>query len=106
MDRHKKQELRRESLDRTRREMLAERAAALARITRTLERQLSRLHRMRRDIPTILGPKRKKHLATYAALRDKAEIYRWYLKVQREVNGLYDGDTLEERYPIPGPLTD
>jgi hypothetical protein len=106
MDRHKRQELRKESLDRTRREITAERAAALARITRTLERQLSRLHKMRRDIPTILGSKREKHLAAYAALRDKAEVYRWYLKVQREVNGLYDGDTLEERYPIPGPLGD
>lgn len=27
-------------------------------------------------------------------------------EVQREVNGLYDGDTLDERYPIPGPFTD
>ena len=106
MDRHKKAQMRKESLDRTRREMLAERAAALARITRTLERQLARLEQMRHHIPAITGSKRAKHLNAYEALRGKAEIWRWYLKVQREVNGLYDGDTLEERYPIPGPLAD
>jgi len=95
-----------DSLDRTRREMVAERAAALARITLTLQRQLERLEQMRLQIPETRGAKRAKHLAAYEALRDKAEIWRWYLRVQREVNGLYDGDTLEERFPIPGPLAD
>ena len=104
VDRHKKHELRKESLGRVRKEIVAERVATLARITRTLERQLSRLQRMRSQIPSIVGSKREKHLAAYEDLRCKAATYRWYLKVQREVNGLYDGDSLESQYPIPGPL--
>jgi hypothetical protein len=106
VDRHKKNEMRRESLDRVRGEIVAERAAALARIGRTFARQVGRLEHMRREMANTAGAKRAKHLAAYEALRRKAETYRWYLKVQREVNGLYDGDTFESRYPIPGPLED
>lgn len=104
MDRHKKRELQRESLGKVRHEIVAERAAALARISRAFTRQIERLHLMREQIPGTLGPKRCKHAAAYEALRRKAETYRWYLKVQREVNGLYDGETFEASNPIPAPL--
>ena len=106
MDRRKKQELRKESLGKVRDEILAERAAALARISRTFRRQVERLDFMRSQIPAVVGPKRAKHRAAYEALRCKAETYRWYLKVQREVNGLYDGEGFEREHPIPGPLED
>jgi hypothetical protein len=104
MDRFKKQEMRRESLAKVRKEILAERAAALARITRTLERHLARLHYLRREVRSTRGAERETRRAAYEKTRGQARTYLWYLKVQREVNGLYDNEGLERRYRIPGPL--
>jgi len=84
--------------------MVAERAAALARITRTLERHLSQLHAMRQQIPPAERHGNTERVAAYEAVRRKTETWLWYLKVQREANGLVDGEELERRYPIPGPI--
>ena len=106
MDRFRKQELRRESLARIGNEIVAERAASLARITNTLERQLARLDALRREIRSTTGAVPEHQLTAYETTRRRARTYLWYLKVQREVNGLFDGETLDARYPIPGPISD
>ena len=82
-------------------ELNEERAAALFRISRTLESLIADLHaagdRLRRasrdDYPGELD--------AYRALRARALKYRWYLEVQREALGLRQHHLLDEFYRIP-----
>ena len=69
-------------------ELNEERAAALSRISRTLESLLAQLT-VERDPD--------KH----AELRRRAVKYRWYLEVQREALGMRDHRLLDEFYRIP-----
>jgi len=79
-------------------EIDAERAAALGRIARRLERARARSEALAaavdRDdhaIPALLEEHRRAHT--------EAEHWRWMLCVQREANGLYDHRWVEAVYP-------
>ena len=82
-------------------EILRERAAALKRIAGTLEELLSELGALRDRLP---GPERGPQASAYRALWERAQLYRWYLEVQREALGLRGHDVLDEIYPRPAPI--
>ena len=96
------------SIDRTRRrhdgllrELQEERAAALARISRRLERLLDQLQATREQIARDRDEDRARNIAAYRELHREAVKYRWYLEVQREAIGLRQHQHLDEFYPIP-----
>jgi CRP-like cAMP-binding protein len=78
-----------------------ERAAALARISRRLERLLDQLKTTREQIAQQRGEDRARAVAAYRELHGQAVKYRWYLEVQREAIGLRQHRHLDEFYPIP-----
>jgi hypothetical protein len=94
----------REALARTESEIRAEKAAALARIAGTLEGLLAELQRRREDLARLSGDVRARAVEEYAALRDQARLYRWYLVVQREALGLFRHDDVDRHYPLPDPV--
>ena len=83
------------------RELNAERAAALMRISRTLESLIEDLHAMRERLAQSTADERSRDLAAYRDLRKRALTYRWYLEVQREALGLRHHRILDEVYAIP-----
>ena len=102
------------SIDRTRRqhdgllrELQEERAAALARISRRLERLLDQLQATREriahagDTDRRSDEDRARDIAAYRELHREAVKYRWYLEVQREAMGLRQHQHLDEFYWIP-----
>lgn len=96
------------SIDRTRRlhdgllrELQEERAAALARISRRLERLLDQLQATREQIARCRDEDRARNIAAYRELHREAVKYRWYLEVQREAIGLRQHQHLDEFYRIP-----
>ena len=96
------------SIDRTRRqhdgllrELQEERAAALARISRRLERLLDQLQAAREQIARGRDEDRARDIAAYRELHKEAVKYRWYLEVQREAIGLRQHQHLDEFYRIP-----
>ena len=96
------------SIDRTKRrhdgllrELQEERAAALARISRRLERLLDQLQATREQIARDRDEDRARNIAAYRELHKEAVKYRWYLEVQREAIGLRQHQHLDEFYPIP-----
>jgi hypothetical protein len=96
------------SIDRTRRqhdgllrELQEERAAALARISRRLERLLDQLQATRERIARDRDEDRARDIAAYRELHKEAVKYRWYLEVQREAIGLRQHQHLDEFYRIP-----
>ncbi len=100
------------SIDRTRRqhdgllrELQEERAAALARISRRLERLLEQLHATREQLAHARDEDRARDLAAYRELHKEAVKYRWYLEVQREAIGLRQHQHLDEFYRIPPELS-
>jgi hypothetical protein len=82
-------------------ELQEERAAALARISRRLERLLEQLQATREQIAHGRAEDRARDVAAYRELHDQAVKYRWYLEVQREAIGLRQHQRLDEFYPIP-----
>lgn len=82
-------------------ELQEERAAALARISRRLERLLDQLKATREQIAHERGEDRARDVAAYRELHKQAVKYRWYLEVQREALGLRHHPSLDEFYPIP-----
>ena len=64
-------------------ELQEERAAALARISRRLERLINELHATREQIAHETGDDRARNVAAYRELWKEAVKYRWYLEVQR-----------------------
>ena len=84
-------------------ELQEERAAALARISRRLERLLEQLAAMREQIARARDEERAPVVAAYRGLHTQAVKYRWYLEVQREAVGLRQHQRLDEFYPIPPP---
>lgn len=84
------------------RELNAERAAALMRISRTLESLIDELHAMRDHLARSTADDRSRDLAAYRELRKRALTHRWYLEVQREALGLRHHRMLDEVYEIPG----
>jgi hypothetical protein len=61
-------------------ELLEEKTAALLRISRTLGELVAELR------------------------RERAELWSWYLRVQRDAIGIRRHEGLEELYPLPPPL--
>jgi hypothetical protein len=82
-------------------ELQEERAAALARISRRLERLLAQCEATREQIAHGRHEDRARDLAAYRDLRQQAVTYRWYLEVQREAIGLRNHQGLDEFYRIP-----
>jgi hypothetical protein len=87
-------------------ELQEERAAALARISRRLERLLDQLHATREQLAQSDRDRRSEEdrardLAAYRELHKEAVKYRWYLEVQREAIGLRHHQHLDEFYRIP-----
>jgi hypothetical protein len=85
------------------RELQEERAAALARISRRLERLLEQLQATREQIAHAPEDDRARDVAAYRELHKQALKYRWYLEVQREAIGLRHHQRIDEFYPIPPP---
>ena len=83
---------------------MEERAAALRRISQTLESLIAQLQDMRARIGEVHWSSPSPDLAHYRELRRHAVRYRWYLEVQREALGLHPDHRLDEFYPLPGPL--
>lgn len=94
-----------ESFARTRDEINAEKAAALARIAGTLQGCITRLHDLRDRAGHLDGKALADAQRAYGRTREKAKLYLWYLRIQREVLGFTDNRHLEEVYPIPGRLS-
>ena len=82
-------------------ELQEERAAALARISRRLERLIGQLQTTREQIAHSSDEDRKRNVTAYRELREQAVKYRWYLEVQREAIGLGQHHSLNEFYRIP-----
>jgi hypothetical protein len=82
-------------------ELQSERAAALARISRRLERLLDQLNATREQIAHGREEDRERDVAAYRELHKQAVKYRWYLEVQREALGLRQHQRLDEFYRIP-----
>lgn len=93
-----------ERYDHLLRDLQEERAAALARIARTLEELIAQLRAPRRRLPDLADPERATEVRRYGELRSRAKRYRWYLEVQREALGLRQHALLDEIYAIPGPI--
>lgn len=86
------------------RELTEERAAALRRISETLQSLIDQLNAMRGPLENVHWSNPSAELARYRALRRQAVKYRWYLQVQREALGLRGDHRLDEFYRIPSPL--
>jgi hypothetical protein len=93
-----------EAFERITKEMQAERASALRRISSTLESLIAEMQAIRARLASLDEPDRARALHDYAELRRQALRYRWYLEVQREALGLYQHHRLDEFYAIPEPL--
>ena len=83
------------------RELQEERAAALARISRRLERLIEQLQATREQIAHASEEDRGRNVAAYRELHQQAVKYRWYLEVQREAIGLRHHQRIDEFYRIP-----
>jgi hypothetical protein len=86
------------------RELTEERAAALRRISETLESLIAQLDALRPAVSGLHWADSSPDLARYRELRRKAVKYRWYLEVQREALGLRGNHRLEEFYRIPAAV--
>ena len=93
-----------EQHDQLLRELNEERAAALLRISGTLDSLIAQLRARRERIANVHGAERRREIAAYSELRQQAILYRWYLEVQREAVGLRQHHRLDEFYPIPAPF--
>ena len=85
-------------------ELMEERAAALRRISQTLESLIDELGQLRTRIGDIHWSNQSPDVARYRELRRRAVRYRWYLEVQREAIGLHPDHRLDEFYKIPDPV--
>jgi hypothetical protein len=83
------------------RELHEERAAALLRISSTLESLIQQLLVTRERVRRCSGTDREREVATWRDLRARAVTYRWYLEVQREALGMRRHDVLDEFYRVP-----
>jgi hypothetical protein len=82
-------------------QLYEDRAAALGRIGGTLETLLPALDAIRTHLPSLPCAEREAAVARYRVLREKAQMYRWYLEVQREAVGLTQHALVEQLYPLP-----
>ena len=85
-------------------ELMEERAAALRRISETLESLIEQLQALRARVGDVHWSNPSPEVAEYRELRRRAVKYRWYLEVQRESIGLHPDHRLNEFYRIPEPI--
>ena len=85
-------------------ELMEERAAALRRISETLDSLIEQLQTLRARIGDVHWSNPSPEVAEYRELRRRAVRYRWYLEVQREAIGLHPDHRLDEFYRIPEPI--
>jgi hypothetical protein len=85
-------------------ELARERAAALLRISSSLEALILQLQELRARLAGISDPERTALLALYGNVLREARRYRWYLEVQREAVGLRNHEGLDEYYRVPEPI--
>jgi hypothetical protein len=85
-------------------ELQEERAAALNRISRTLESLIDQLRDTRARLSGLPEHEKAAALREYRELRERARKYRWYLEVQREALGLRSHTVIDEFYRIPEPI--
>jgi hypothetical protein len=85
-------------------ELTEERAAALRRISQTLESLIEQLQTLRGQIGDGHWSNQSADVARYRELRRRAVRYRWYLEVQREALGLHPDHRLDEFYRIPDAI--
>jgi hypothetical protein len=91
----------REGHKRLLRELNEERAAALRRISSTLESLIYQLYAACERVRQAAGAERDREIAGLRDLRARALKYRWYLEVQREALGLRSHEALDEFYKVP-----
>ncbi|MFP3941428.1 MAG: hypothetical protein ACLF0P_14105, partial [Thermoanaerobaculia bacterium] len=95
-----------EAHDKTLQEIVAERAAALSRVSRGLERRIGHARALRREAQEApRGPERERRAHEFNRARKDAATWLWYLIVQREANGLTDHSEIRKLYPLPEPWT-
>ena len=82
-------------------ELNEERAAALSRISRTLESLIAQLHQARERVFAAPAEERDTAARAFRELRARALEYRWYLEVQREAIGMRHHHNLDDFYRIP-----
>jgi hypothetical protein len=85
-------------------ELMEERAAALRRISETLDSVIAQLQDLRARIGEVHWSNRSPDVAEYREVRRRAVRYRWYLEVQREALGLHPDHRLDDFYRIPEPI--
>ena len=90
-----------EALGRTELEIKSEMAAALGRIGNTLAQLIADLRRIREEFHLLTEQDRVKKLETYNQTHSRAQLYCWYLTVQREAIGITNHRSLHELYPVP-----
>lgn len=88
----------------TENEILAEKAATLARIAGRLEALLQQLGELSAGLEALSVSERAQAIEAYGAVREQARLYRWYVEVQREALGLLRHEGLDELYPVPEPI--
>ena len=86
------------------RELTEEKATALRRIGEHLQGILDRIGELRSALAAAHGARRASLVAEHDALIDEAEVWAWYLVVQREAIGLTTHDEILAAYPIPSRL--
>jgi hypothetical protein len=87
-------------------EIAEEKAGALGRIAEKLEALLAACQRLRGEAEAAdtTPVARARILAEYERTRAEAELYYWYLVVQRESVGLYEHGLIARLYPMPPRL--
>lgn len=96
-----------EAHDKTLQEIVAERAAALSRVSRGLERRIDRARTLRHEAEEAPpGPERERRTDDFTRAREDAATWLWYLIVQREANGLTNHTEIRKLYPLPAPFAD
>jgi len=88
-----------EMLGRTEMELRSEMAASLGRIGRTLQNLILQLREIRDSVE--IGEQKRK---LYLELRQQAQLYYWYLIVQREAIGIRNHDSVIQDYRIPDKI--
>jgi hypothetical protein len=89
-----------EMLGRTEAELRSEMAESLGRIGRTLEKLIGEMQEIRSQLSNP-GEEEKSH---YRRLYQQANLYYWYLIVQREAIGIRNHESLIQYYRIPEKL--
>ena len=89
------------------RELIEEKAGALARVTRGFEAAMAALEAAEAALAATSadGDERAERLAARRRARQEASRWLWYVIVQRECIGLLNHDALMRAYRVPANLT-